>query len=806
MAESKNKKIKVGSVFFSGEKIINDYRLAFQSRQASLLGRKEVMSGRAKFGIFGDGKEVAQIAMAKFFQKGDFRSGYYRDQTFMLATGMATIQQFFAQLYAFADVEADPASGGRSMSCHFGTRNLNPDGSWRNLVETYNSASDISPTGSQMPRLVGLAYASKLYRENEQLKQFSKFSNMGNEVAFGTIGNASCAEGMFWESINAIGVLKIPVVLSIWDDDYGISVPNEFQLTKHDISELLAGFQFDRGRKQGLKIYRVKGWDFPSLVRTYRQAVQNARKYHRPAIIHVTELTQPQGHSTSGSHERYKTKQRLQWEKEYDCINKMRQWIISAEIAADQELNNLESQAIEYVKNIKDKVWQAFGNPILSEASQVTAIIDRMILDSRHEKELKQIRGKLPRMQLPLRREIFKTIRKALIITRDENVPARQDLIKWTKDNEQQNYDRYNSYLYSESADSVKNVAEIKPEYSGKSPSVNGFEILNSCFDAIFKRDPRVIAFGQDIGKLGAVNQGFRGLQDKYGELRITDTGIRECTIIGQAIGLALRGLRPIAEIQYLDYLLYAIQILSDDLATLHWRTKGGQKAPVIIRTRGHRLEGVWHSGSPMAGIINFLQGVNVLVPRNMTQAAGFYNTLLLSDEAGLIVELLNGYRLKEKLPDNLDKFTLPVGVAEILRTGTDITIVTYGACCRIALQAAEDLAKIGIETEIVDVQSLIPFDIFHTISESIKKTGRVLFLDEDVPGGTTAFMMQKVIEEQNSYYLLDARPRSLPARPHRPSYGSDGDYFSKPNTEQVFEAVYEIMHESNPKKYPLFF
>lgn len=806
MPTAKKKKIKIGSLSLTREKIISDYRLSFQSRQASLLGRKEVMTGRAKFGIFGDGKEVAQIAMAKYFQKGDFRSGYYRDQTFMLATGMATIQQFFAQLYAFADVEADPASAGRGMSCHFGTRSLNPDGSWKNLIETYNSASDISPTGSQMPRLVGLAYASKLYRENEQLKQFSKFSKNGNEVAFGTIGNASCAEGMFWESINAIGVLKIPVVLSIWDDDYGISVPNEFQLTKGNISELLAGFQFDQGRKQGIKIYQVKGWDFPSLLKTYREAVQNARKYHIPAIIHVTELTQPQGHSTSGSHERYKTEQRLQWETEYDCLTKMRQWIIFSEIVSDQELNNLEVRDIEYVKQIKDNVWQAFSNPILSEASQVSAIIDRMIVNSRHSEELKQTRSKLAGKQLPLRRETFKTIKKVMIITRDENNPARQDLIKWTKENEKKNYDRYNSYLYSESGDSVKNVSEIKPEYSKKSPVVNGFEILNSCFDAIFKRDSRVIAFGQDIGKLGAVNQGFRGLQEKYGELRIVDAGIRECTIIGQAIGLAMRGLRPIAEIQYLDYLLYAIQILSDDLATLHWRTKGGQKAPVIIRTRGHRLEGVWHSGSPMAGIINFLQGVNVLVPRNMTQAAGFYNTLLLSDEAGLIVELLNGYRLKEKLPDNLDKFTVPVGVAEILRTGTDITVVTYGACCRIAVQAAENLAKIGIEMEIVDVQSLIPFDIFHTISESINKTSRVLFLDEDVPGGTTAYMMQKVIEEQNSYFLLDAQPRTLPARPHRPPYGSDGDYFSKPNVEQVFEAVYEIMHESNSQKYPLFF
>ena len=800
------KKTKIGNLYFETNQIINDYRLAFRSRQASILGRKEVMIGRAKFGIFGDGKEVAQLAMAKVFRKGDFRSGYYRDQTFMLATGMLTIEQFFAQLYAHTDEKADPSSAGRGMSCHFGTRSLNQFGNWKNLVEMNNSSSDISPTGSQMPRLVGLGYASKMYREIEGLKQFKHFSKNGNEVAFGTIGNASCAEGIFWESINASGVLKIPIVLSIWDDNYGISVPNEYQITKRNLSELLKGFQFVKSLNSGLSIYTVQGWNFPKLIETYLKAEENARKNHIPAIIHVTELTQPQGHSTSGSHERYKTKKRLAWEKEFDYNQKLREWMISENIVTDEELDQIEDEDTEFVKKIKDKSWEYFSNQIFGEVNEVLQIIDKLSQESSNSDRIKPIRQTVANMRVPFRRAITKAIREILIVVKDENISSKQDLLVWKQKNEKNNTERFSTYLTSQSEENILSIKEVKPVYSDSYRLVNGFEVLNSCFDAMIKRDPRVIAFGEDVGKLGAVNQGFRGLQEKFGELRVTDTGIRECTIIGQAIGMALRGLRPLAEIQYVDYLLYAIQILSDDLATLQWRTKGGQKAPIMIRTRGHRLEGVWHSGSPMAGILNLLRGVNVFVPRNMTQAAGFYNTLLKSDEPGLVIEVLNGYRLKEKLPDNIDQFSVPAGVPEILRGGTDITIVTYGACCKIALDTAEVLKETNISVEVIDIQSLLPFDIHHIILDSMKKTNRVLFLDEDVPGGTTAYMMQKVIEEQSGFQWLDSPPRTLSAKPHRPSYGSDGDYFSKPNVETVFEVVYEIMHESNPNKYPIFF
>ncbi|MCK6621627.1 MAG: transketolase [Calditrichaceae bacterium] len=793
--------------------ILEDYRLCFRSRQASLLGRKEVMGGKAKFGIFGDGKEVPQVAMAKAFRKGDFRSGYYRDQTLMFALGVHTLPEFFAQLYAHADVEAEPATGGRAMNCHFATRSLNPDGSWKNLMEICNSSADISPTGSQMPRLVGLAYASKLYRELEGLKQFTQFSRNGSEVAFGTIGNASCAEGMFWEALNAIGVLKAPAVLAIWDDDYGISVPNEYQITKGNLSELLKGFsrgdasaQRHEGTREGFDIYNVKGWDYPALVDTFQRAAEIARKEHVPAIIHVTEITQPQGHSTSGSHERYKSPERLQWEHEHDCIRKMREWMIAEGIAAAAQLDQMEAEDLHVVERIRDQAWEAFQEPIRQEREAVAGMIAEMAAGSAQAERLQQIIQRLQHIQHPIRRDIMVAIQRSLLTVRNEEIPARRKLIRWRKEQAEVNYDRHNSHMHSRSAESALNVKEVKPVYSENSPLVYGFNILNACFDAILARDPRVIAFGEDLGKLGDVNQGFKGLQEKYGELRVSDTGIRECTIVGQAIGMAMRGLRPIAEIQYLDYLLYALQIIADDLSTLLWRTKGGQKAPVIVRTRGHRLEGIWHAGSLMAGIINLVRGTYLLVPRDMTRAAAFYNTLLQSDEPAIIVEVLNGYRLKERLPDNIGEITLPLGRPEILRPGGDVTVVTYGSCCRIVLEAAELLRQVGIEAEVIDVQTLLPFDIPGVIGKSLQKTNRIVFVDEDVPGGAAAYMLQEVIEKQGGYRWLDSEPRTLTGEAHRPPYGSDGDYFSNPNAESIFETVYDLMHEVNPGKYPLFY
>ncbi|RMD92995.1 MAG: transketolase, partial [Calditrichaeota bacterium] len=692
--------LKLKSITLKVEEIIEDYRLAFRSRQASLLGRREVMGGKAKFGIFGGGKEVAQLALAKAFRKGDFRAGYYRDQTLMFALGVHTIHEFFAQLYAHADVQAEPATAGRSMNAHFATRSLNPDGSWKTLTEMYNSSADVSPTGSQMPRLVGLAYASRLYREIKELHALTQFSNRGNEIAFGTIGNATCAEGMFWEAINAIGVLKAPALISIWDDNYGISVSNEYQVTKSNISELLSGFKRKPGSRNGFDLYQVKGWDYPALVETYLKAARIVRKEHVPAIVHVVELTQPQGHSTSGSHERYKSKERLQWEKEYDCLKKMREWILDQGFVLPEQLEQMEAEDIQYVKKVRDEAWEAYASPIRAEMQTVAEMIDAIAARSRYAADLNQVKQRMFSAPAPLRREIMVAIRETLVATKDENIPEKQKLIQWKKQQQQVNEQRYGSHLYSESSGSALKVPVIKPRYSESSPMVTGFEVLNACFDAALARDPRVIAFGEDVGRLGDVNQGFRGLQAKYGELRVSDTGIRENTIVGQAIGLAMRGLRPIAEIQYLDYLLYALQIMSDDLATVHWRTRGGQKAPVIVRTRGHRLEGIWHSGSPMAGIINLVRGMWVLVPRNMTQAAGFYNTLLQADDPALIVEVLNGYRLKEKLPDNIGEFTVPLGVPEVLRLGSDVTLVTYGACCRIVMEAAEVLQKVGIDAE----------------------------------------------------------------------------------------------------------
>ncbi len=806
MAVKSAKTLNLGGTRLTPAEIIHDYRLCVKSRQASILGRMEVMKGRAKFGIFGDGKEVAQVAMAKAFRKGDFRSGYYRDQTLMLALGVIDFYHFFAQLYADPDVQHDPASAGRQMNNHFANRLLDDNGNWKPQTEMYNTAADLSPTGSQMPKLVGLAQASVLYRNVPELKSFTQFSNNGNEVAFGTIGNASCAEGMFWEAVNAIGVLQAPAVIAIWDDEYGISVPNKYQITKGNLSEVLSGFQRSGKKSPGYDIYQVKGWDYPALVRTFVKAAETARKHHIPAIVHVVELTQPQGHSTSGSHERYKSKERLEWEKEMDGIRKFREWIIQQGIATAEELDAWEEEDKQEILRIRDEAWEAFHGPIRQEMETVLGYIDALSQQSTQANALQQVKQQLLRQPVVLRHNIFSAVEQALILTRNESTPAREQLLQWKQENSQLNHRRYDSHLYSEGPDSALLVPEVKPQYADDAPSVYGFEVLNACFDAAFAREPRLVAFGEDVGRLGDVNQGFRGLQAKYGEYRISDTGIREATILGQAIGLAIRGLRPIAEIQYLDYLLYALQIISDDLATLRWRTAGGQKAPVIVRTRGHRLEGIWHSGSLMAGIIHLVRGMHVLVPRDMTRAAGFYNTLLKAEEPGIVVEVLNGYRLREKLPSNIGEMTVPLGVPEILRPGKDITIVTYGAMCRIVMKAADMLAQVGIDAEVIDVQSLLPFDRNGVIVESLKKTNRILFTDEDVPGGTTAYMMQEVLEKQGGYYYLDSEPQTLPAKPHRPAYGSDGDYFSKPNAESVFEAAYRIMHEADPQRFPLFF
>jgi len=779
--------------------ILADYRLACESREASLLGRKEVFMGKAKFGIFGDGKELAQIAMAKVFRDGDHRAGYYRDQTFMLAIGELTLNQYFAQLYAHTDVEADPASAGRLMNGHFATRMIDENGAFRNLAKSKNSSADISPTAAQMPRLVGLAYASKLFRNDPNLASFEELSNKGNEIAFGTIGNASTSEGMFFEAINAAGVLQIPMMVSVWDDDYGISVPSEYQTTKGSISKILAGFQRTETEK-GFEIFTVKGWDYVGLCSVYEEAEKICREDHVPVLIHVQEMTQPQGHSTSGSHERYKSKERLAWEVEHDCIRKFREWIIAEGIASSDELNQIEKEAKAYAKLTKDQAWKSFMTDILQDQN----ILDEILSKSSDEiPEIAEIRYELKKTINPLRMDAMMAAKRAIRILTLQSHPSKSDLSEWIANVEKGNEDRYSSYLFSNSEWSPLKVNPIPAIYSDKSPLVDGREVLQACFREALQRDPRVHAFGEDVGKIGDVNQGFAGLQAKFGEYRVTDTGIRECTIVGQGIGTALRGLRPIAEIQYLDYLIYAIQTMSDDLACLQYRTKGGQKAPVIVRTRGHRLEGVWHAGSPMGMILHSIRGMHVLVPRDMTQAAGFYNTLLKSDDPALIIECLNGYRLKERLPDNVGEFTVPLGVPEILKQGEDITVVTYGSMCRIVMAAAKDLEKVGISVEVIDVQTLLPFDINHVIVDSIQKTNRVLFTDEDVPGGATAFMMQKVVEEQGAYQFLDSPPATLPAKEHRPAYGSDGDYFSKPNQESVYDKVYEIMSEVDPVKFP---
>ena len=779
--------------------IVADYKLACESREASILGRKEVFMGKAKFGIFGDGKELAQLAMAKVFRNGDHRAGYYRDQTLMFAIGELTLLQYFAQLYAHPDVEADPASAGRLMNGHFATRMLDERGAFKNLSENKNSSADISPTAAQMPRLLGLAYASKLFRNNPELASYKELSNNGNEIAFGTIGNASTSEGMFFEAINAAGVLQVPMLVSVWDDDYGISVPQEYQTTKGSISKILAGFQRNETEK-GFEIFTVNGWDYQELCKVYEKAEKVCREEHVPVLIHVKQMTQPQGHSTSGSHERYKSKERLNWEAEHDCIRKFREWIVEQGISTSEELSEIEKQAKATAKSAKEQAWKYFNADIERDRSMLDQLLETA---SESFAEIGEIRNELKKVINPSRMDSMVAAKRTLRILSAHAHSLKQPLIEWIQKVEKENEDLFSSHLYSNSEWSALKVKPIAALYSDSSPLVDGREVLQACFREALQRDPRVMAFGEDVGKNGDVNQGFAGLQAKFGEVRVTDTGIRECTIVGQGIGAALRGLRPIAEIQYLDYLLYAIQIMSDDLACLQYRTKGGQKAPVIIRTRGHRLEGVWHAGSPMGMILNSIRGIHVLVPRDMTQAAGFYNTMLQSDEPALLIECLNGYRLKERLPDNISEFSLPLGITEVLKEGTDVTIVTYGSMCRIVMAAAVDLEKAGISVEVIDVQTLLPFDIHHTITESIKKTNRVIFTDEDVPGGATAFMMQQVIEVQGAFRYLDSPPLTLPAKEHRPAYGSDGDYFTKPNQEDVFEKVYATMSEVDPIKFP---
>ncbi|HEY8936505.1 MAG TPA: thiamine pyrophosphate-dependent enzyme [Cyclobacteriaceae bacterium] len=779
------------------KEILADFRLAVESREASLIGRKEVFMGKAKFGIFGDGKEIAQIAMAKVFRPGDFRAGYYRDQTFMFAISELTMEQYFAQLYAHPDVEAEPASAGRQMNGHYATRMLDDQGKLKKLSELKNSSGDISPTAAQMPRLLGMAYASKLFRQNQSLSEYTDLSNEGNEIAFGTIGNASTSEGMFFEAMNAAGVLQVPMLMSVWDDDYGISVPQEFHTTKQSISKALAGFQRTDTEK-GFEILTVNGWDYTALIETYQKAEKICREEHVPVLVHVKEMTQPQGHSTSGSHERYKSAERLAWEVEHDCIKKMREWIIEEVLILPEEVEAIEKEAKQAAKLARENSWKAFMRDIKADQRILADIFERI-----GSEDVLDIRQTLLKTINPVHLDNVKAAKKALRLLLGRDTEERTQLIEWVNNSEKINYDRYSSHLYSETEDSALKVEVIAAEYSDSSVIVDGREVLRACFDAALERDPLVLAFGEDVGKIGDVNQGFAGLQDKYGDLRVTDTGIRECTIIGQGIGLAIRGMRPIAEIQYLDYFIYALQILSDDLACIRYRTKSGQRAPLIIRTRGHRLEGIWHAGSPIGMILNSLRGIYLLVPRNMTQAAGFYNTMLKSDDPAIIIECLNGYRIKERKPDNVGEFTVPLGVPEIIKSGEDVTIVTYGSMCRIVMEAAEDLEKVGISCEVIDVQTLLPFDIHHTILDSVKKTNRVVFADEDVPGGASAFMMQKVLEEQGAYQYLDAKPITITGKEHRPAYASDGDYFSKPNPEEVFEKIYGVMMEVDPGRFP---
>lgn len=780
--------------------VLNDYRIARVSRECSLLGRKEVLTGKAKFGIFGDGKEVPQLAMAKAFQNGDFRSGYYRDQTFMMAIGQLTIEQFFAGLYGHTDLAHDPMSAGRQMGGHFATHSLDENGNWNNLTQQKNSSADISPTAGQMPRLLGLAQASKIYRNVRGLESFTKFSNQGNEVAWGTIGNASTSEGLFFETINAAGVLQVPMVMSVWDDEYGISVHARYQTTKENISEILKGFQRDADNN-GYEIMTVKGWDYPALVETYQKASAIAREEHVPVLIHVRELTQPQGHSTSGSHERYKNGDRLAWEAEFDCLSQMRNWLLDNNLATTEELETIDNEAKKEVLEGKKAAWTAFVSPIKAEQNELVALLHAIAETSANKVFIEQYASELAAIKEPIRKDILTTARKVLRMIVKES--GQSQLATWITNYTNKIQPKFSSHLFSQSDKAVSGAAAVAPTYDEAAEEVDARLVLRDNFDAIFNKYPESLIFGEDSGNIGDVNQGLEGMQEKYGELRVADAGIREATILGQGIGMAMRGLRPIAEIQYLDYLLYAIQIMSDDLATLQYRTHGRQKAPLIIRTRGHRLEGVWHSGSPMGMIINAIRGIHVLVPRNMTKAAGFYNTLLETDEPALVVECLNGYRLKEKMPTNLGEFKTPIGVVETLKEGNDITIVSYGSTLRIVEQAAKELLEIGIDVEIIDAQSLLPFDVNHDCVKSIAKTNRLLVVDEDVPGGASAYLLQQIIDEQNGYQYLDSQPQTLASKAHRPAYGTDGDYFSKPSAEDIFEKVYAIMHEAKPEQYP---
>ncbi|MDY3547170.1 thiamine pyrophosphate-dependent enzyme [Riemerella anatipestifer] len=788
--------------------ILNDYKLGRISREMSYLGRREVLTGKAKFGIFGDGKELPQLAMARVFRNGDFRSGYYRDQTFALAIQAVSVESFFAQLYADTSVEREPASAGRQMNGHYATRSLNEDGSWKNLTEQKNISSDISPTAGQMPRLLGLAQASKIYKEI-QFEGSEKFSRNGNEVAFGTIGDASTAEGHFWETLNAACALQVPMIVSIWDDGYGISVPTHNQRAKADITEMLSGFQRKEGKAEGCEIITVKAWDYPALLDAYARAEDFARNQSIPVVVHVKEVTQPQGHSTSGSHERYKSEERLNWEAEYDGLKQFREWILNYSIEIDgqteilataEELDALDKEAKKEVKEGQKRAWEDYQNAIKAVKEKGLSAVEKLKAQHTQVESLLQDFGKIISVG---KREVFHLMRKALWLTRGQDSAERKDLEKTYQELLLQEQDHYSSHLYSQSQWKATNVKEVKPIYSDNSEEVDGRVVVRNNFDKIFEKYPQTLVFGEDTGNIGDVNQGLEGMQEKYGATRVADTGIREATILGQGIGMAMRGLRPIAEIQYLDYILYCLQGMSDDLATVQYRTKGGQKAPVIIRTRGHRLEGIWHSGSPMAGILNLSKGILVLVPRNLTKAAGFYNTMLQSDEPAVIVECLNGYRLKEKQPDNLGEFTVPVGKIEVTKEGADVTLVTYGSTWRVVMEAAKELEQLGISAEVIDVQSLIPFDLEHEIAKSVQKTNRLVVIDEDVEGGTSAFILQQILEKQKAFRYLDSDPVTITAKNHRPAYASDGDYFSKPSVDDIVEEVYAVFHETNPNKFP---
>ena len=800
MKPNPNSKTEITFDDFKAE-VINDYKLVVTSRECSLLGRREVLTGKAKFGIFGDGKEVPQIAWAKAFENGDFRSGYYRDQTFMMAIGELTIEQFFAGLYANTDLKEEPMSAGRQMGGHFATHSLDDNGNWKNLTEQKNSSADISPTAGQMPRLLGLAQASKVYRNVGGIDT-TNFSKKGNEIAWGTIGNASTSEGLFFETINAAGVLQVPMIISIWDDEYGISVHARHQTTKENISEILKGFQREDDTN-GYEIFRVNGWNYPELIDTYQRAAQLSRKEHVPVMIHVQELTQPQGHSTSGSHERYKNEARLAWEAEYDCNAQMRLWMIANNIATDEELTTLEREIKKAVRDGKKAAWSAFINPIKSEKQDVITLLEKVAASSTNGVFITKVKNDLNSIDDLLRKDLLAAARKALRYVISEDSIEKTELQNWINNYINTIQPKYSSHLHSESNLKATNQTEVLPTYANDAKDVDGRVILRDNFESIFNTYPEALIFGEDAGHIGDVNQGLEGLQEKFGELRVSDTGIREATILGQGIGMAMRGLRPIAEIQYLDYILYALQIMSDDLATLQYRTKGRQKAPLIVRTRGHRLEGIWHSGSQMGGVLNLIRGVHVLVPRNMTKAAGFYNTLLESDEPALIVECLNGYRLKEKMPNNIGEFRTPIGVVETIKEGDDITLVSYGSTLRLVEQAAKELLEVGIDAEVIDIQSLLPFDLNHDIVKSIAKTNRVMVIDEDVKGGASAYILDQLLNEQNAFQYLDSQPKTLAAKPHRPAYGSDGYYFSKPSTEDIFEAAYDVMHELNPVDYP---